>query len=306
MTEDDLFPGFATERIDTGPGGVVIHMRIGGKGPALLLLHGYPQTHVAWHRLAPVLAEQFTVVAPDLRGYGQTGFPRETPSHRSYSKRAMADDMARLMLLLGHRRFGVMGHDRGARVAYRLAIDRPELVSRLAVIDVMTTWNQWQPDQQTTRKRIYHWAFLAQPAPIPETLIGASPSDWVDGRFKRGTLAGSLDCIDPRALAAYRNALSDPDRIHATCEDYRAGAGCDLIDDQADLLDSRHIACPTLLVWATAGSLMHVADPLALWRPWCSNLAGTQVVSGHYVPEENPAALLEAAKPFFAEMEASP
>jgi len=301
--EHDLFPGFVSRRIETG--NVALHVCSGGAGPPLLLLHGYPQTHAAWHKVAGRLAESFTVVAPDLRGYGRSDCPPDDLDHRAYAKRTMADDMARLMEGMGFSRYLVMGHDRGARVAYRLALDQPDRVVRLVVLDIMTTWDQWQPDQQTTRHRIVHWAFLAQPAPIPETLIGKDPDGWLEGRLKRGTRSRTLDTFDPRALASYGLGLSDRDRIHATCEDFRASAGCDLADDEADRRLGRRIVCPTLVLWGSSGSLSAIADPVALWRPWCLTVTGRAIESGHFIPEENPAALLDAVLPFLASVEAT-
>jgi haloacetate dehalogenase len=298
---DDLFPGFMSRRIETGK--VDLHVCIGGCGPPLLLLHGYPQTHVAWHKVAGPLAERFTVVAPDLRGYGESACPPDDLDHRAYAKRTMAADMVHVMKDFGFSRYLVMGHDRGARVAYRMALDNPECVARLVVIDVMTTWDQWQPEQQITRNRIGHWAFLAQPAPIPEMLIGKDPIEWLEGRLKRGTRSGTLDAFDPRALAVY-GRLSDRDRIHATCEDYRASASCDLADDEADRRLGSRITCPTLVLWGSSGSLAGVADPVALWRPWCLTVSGRAIESGHFIPEENPAALLDAVLPFLGSAEA--
>lgn len=293
---DDLFPGFARRQIDTGS--ATINARVGGKGPGLLLLHGYPQTHAMWHRVAPRLAETHTVVAADLRGYGQSSCPPTDMEHRPYAKRTMARDMVEVMRQLGFARFRVMGHDRGARVAYRIAMDTPECAERLIILDIITTRDQWSAENQKVRLKMFHWAFLAQPAPMPESLIGRDPLDWLEGRFKRGTKAHSLDPIDPRALADYQRAFKDPDRIFATCEDYRAGARCDLDDDNADLAAGRRIECPTLLLWASDGPLVDVADPLALWQPWCTDVTGASIDCGHFIAEENPQALLAAIRPF--------
>ncbi len=298
---DDLFPGFDT--IDFDAGRVRLHVRKGGTGPALLLLHGYPQTHAVWHRVAGPLSERFTVVAPDLRGYGRSSCPPDDLEHRAYSKRTMADDMARLMQALGFDRYIVMGHDRGGRVGYRMALDHADRVEGLVALDIMTTWDQWQPDQQTTRHRIVHWAFLAQPAPIPETLIGSDAAGWLEGCLKRGTSGRSLEAFDARALASYREGLSDRDRVHATCEDFRASASCDLADDDVDRSLGIRIACPTLVVWGSSGSLAGVADPIVLWRDWCVTVSGRSIDSGHFIPEENPAALLDAVLPFFDSLE---
>jgi len=300
--DGDLFPGFAAEFFDTGK--VRLRFRIGGSGPPLLLLHGYPQTHASWHRVAGPLARSFTVAIPDLRGCGESSCPDEDLEHRAYSKRVMAGDMVLLMDRLGFRRFCVIGHGRGGRVAYRMALDRPECIARLAVADIVTTWDWWQPAQQAARNKGVQWAFLAQPAPIPESLIGADPMAWLDGCLKRLARSGSLDLFDPRALASYRSSFADPDRVHATCEDFRASACCDLKDDDVDRRFGRRIRCPTLVVWGTSGSLAMLDDPVALWRPWCETVAGCMVDSGHFIAEENPFGLLNAVLPFFKEAEA--
>ena len=218
--------------------------------------------------------------------------------HRPYSKRAMAADMIRLMRTLGHRHYSIMGHDRGARVAYRMAMELPGVVERLALLDIITTADQWSSANQKVRLKMFHWAFLAQPAPMPETLIGRDHADWVDGRFKRGTKSRSLAEIDPAALAAYRAGFADPDRMHATCEDFRAGSGCDLADDEAARSAGTRIDCPTMLVWATDGPLVDVADPLALWQPWCRRVVGANIDCGHFIAEERPAELLAHVAPF--------
>lgn len=296
MAAVDLFPGFDTCNIDTGE--ATIHARIGGRGPALLLLHGYPQSHAMWHRVAPELAKSFTVIAADLRGYGRSSCPPSDMDHRPYSKLSMAVDMIKLMHSLGHRRYSIIGHDRGARVAYRLAMEMPDQVERLVILDIITTADQWSSANQKVRLKMFHWAFLAQPAPMPETLIGRDPVDWVEGRFKRGTKSRSLAEIDPRALADYHAYFTDPDRMHATCEDFRAGSGCDLADDEKARDAGRRIECPTLVLWATDGPLADVSDPLELWRPWCRSVVGANIDSGHFIAEERPRELLEYAQPF--------
>lgn len=287
---------------DTGE--VSLFVRIGGHGPPLLLLHGYPQTHAAWHRVALGLAEHFTVIAPDLRGYGQSSCPPSDAAHRAYAKRTSAGDQVRLMRHFGFDSFAVMGHDRGGRVAYRLALDQPGCVHRLVLLDIMSTWDQWQRAQLSARHKLIHWSFLAQPAPIPETLIGANPVKWIEGRLRRGLRSNELARIDPRALAAYIASHCDPEHIHATCEDYRAGATCDLADDEADRAAGRRIQCPTFVIWGTHGSLSDVPDPLVLWWPWCERVVGCAVESGHYIAEDNAAALLAAVTPFLAAAQA--
>lgn len=294
----DLFPGFAEHKVDLGD--VTLYARSGGSGPGLLLLHGYPQSHVMWHRMAPALAERHTVVAADIRGYGRSSRPPTDLEHRPYSKRQMAADMHALMRELGFDRFRVMGHDRGARVAYRLALDHKAAIERLVILDILSTHDQWSAVTHDMRVRMFHWAFLAQPAPMPETLIANAPDDWLDGRIKRGVKARSVSVLDPRAVADYRRCMHDADCVHAACEDFRAGATCDLADDEADIAAGRRIDCPTLMLWATHGPLAGLPDPLALWRPWCATLSGSPVDAGHFLAEENPDAVLAEVLAFLA------
>ncbi|MEZ5816462.1 MAG: alpha/beta hydrolase [Hyphomicrobiaceae bacterium] len=298
---DELFPGFASRNLDTGS--VVLHFRLGGSGPPLLLVHGYPQTQLCWHKVVGTLAKRFTIVAPDLRGYGRSSCPADDLEHRAYSKRTMAGDLAELMAKLGFDRYHVMGHDRGGRVAYRMALERPHSVSRLILLDVISTWDWWQPEQQAIRRKGVHWAFLAQPSPIPETLIGGDPAAWVHGVLMRGTSKRSLDPFHPKALEDYCASLSDPDRVHATCEDFRAGASCDLYDDWTERRLGRRIECPTFVVWGQSGSLGGISDPIALWRNWCVAVTGCMIDSGHFLAEENPDAVLKAVLPFLGASE---
>jgi haloacetate dehalogenase len=300
MTATEAFlPGFAEQIFNLGD--VEVFGKIGGSGPPLLLLHGYPATHLAWHHVAPCLARKFTVVAPDLRGYGSSSCPPSDNDHRTYSKRVMAHDMVRYMNCLGFRRFSIMGHNRGARVAYRLALDWPDAVDRLVLLDIMTTYDQWQPPHQSARERLFHWAFLAQPAPLPETLIAADPVSWVASRFRRGTLERPSWAMSQHVLEAYCDMLREPDRIHATCEDFRAGATCDLADDVVDRKSRRRIQAPTLVIWARSGNLTTISDPQALWQPWCTQLETALVDGGHFIPEENPTGLLQVVLPFLSE-----
>lgn len=292
----ELFPGFSEERRTVR--GVEIFARVGGRGPPLLLLHGYPETHACWHHVAPLLARNFTVVAPDLRGYGRSACPSPDGNQRAYSKRTMALDMAALMTGLGFEKFLVMGHDRGARVGFRLALDAGQRVERLVLIDIISTADIVRLREEGFKFGMLHGVFLSQPAPLPETLIIQNPRDWVESRFRRATLAKSPDVIHPVAMADYIDMLSQPDRVNATCEDYRSEHGHDLFLDQTDRAAGARITCPVQVLWATEGSLVEVADPLAVWAPWCTHLVGGPIESGHFIPEENPAALVERALPF--------
>lgn len=291
----ELFPGFAARSFDDGDGR--IFARVGGTGPGLLLLHGYPQTHAAWHRVAGDLARHFTVVAADLRGYGRSGVPPTDGQHRPYSKRTMAAELARMMATHGFDRFRVMGHDRGGAVAYRMALDLPEAIERVVLIETVSMLDLWE-NIGLARKRFSHGPLLAQPAPIPETLIGQDPAGWLEARLRRGTASKSLDPFDPAALEDYRAAVLDPDRIHAMCEDHRAGAHCDVDDDRTELAAGRRIACPGLAVFASDGMLADLGDPAALWKPWFDRLFSATIQAGHFVAEENPRGLLADTLPF--------
>ncbi|MBN9280375.1 MAG: alpha/beta hydrolase [Hyphomicrobium sp.] len=299
---DELFPGFTDERMIAR--GVEIFARIGGRGPPLLLLHGYPETHACWHRVAPALAQHFTVIAPDLRGYGRSGCPSSDGNHRAYSKRTMALDIAALMTALGYEQFSVMGHDRGARVGFRLALDAPKRVERLVLLDIIATSDIARLREEGFKFGMLHGVFLSQPAPLPESLIMQNPQDWVESRFRRATLAKSSDVIHPVAMADYIDMLAHADRVHATCEDYRSEHRVDLVLDQNDRDAGTRISCPVQVLWATEGSLAEIADPLAVWAPWCAHLSGGPIESGHFIPEENPAALIERALPFLRAKEA--
>lgn len=292
----DLLPGFATHRIKTSA--AEIFLRVGGAGPPLLLLHGYPQTHVCWHKIAPALARELTVVVADLRGYGQSSCPRGDGGSHIYSKRAMAGDMVEAMRALGHARFAIAGHDRGGRVAYRLALDHPDVPTRLIAFDILPTLEVWERLRWQAAIKSYHWSFLAQPYPLPETLIATDPAYYVVHTLEGWTGAKNLDCFHPDALAAYKSALQDPARIHAVCEDYRAGAKIDRQLDEADRQADRRITCPTLVVWGSDYVGKGTADPLAVWRPWCTDVSGVEVASGHFLAEENPEGTLAAVLPF--------
>ncbi len=287
----DLFPGFATHWIDIDAGRFFVRSQ--GSGPPLLLLHGYPQTHVEWHKIAPQLAERFSVVLMDLRGYGWSSAPRsENGAH--YTKRLMAADAIAVMEKLGHVRFSIVGHDRGARVAYRLAFDHRERLDKLALIDIIPTAARWRALDAAEALKAYHWPFLAQPEPLPETLIASAAHFFVDYTLASWTAAKNLSAFDPRALAHYRAALNEPSRIHATCEDYRAGATLDRADDEADQAAGRKIAAPLLILWGGRGLGGGDSSTLDIWRQWAANVRGEPIAGGHFLPEENPEATLEA------------
>jgi haloacetate dehalogenase len=285
-----VFEGFALDRIETGE--AVLRVRHGGSGPPLLLLHGHPQTHAMWHLVAPRLAEEFTVVAPDLRGYGESSKPATTPDHEPYSKHAMARDAVALMEALGFERFSVAGHDRGARVAYRLALDHPERVERIAVLDVIPTGETWSRADRSFMLAWWHWAFLAQPEPLPETLIAADPEAYY--------FRGDRSRFDPEALAEYLRCARDPATIHAMCEDYRAGATYDFELDRADRGAGRRISCPVLVLWGGRNNLEELfGDPLAIWRDWADDVRGRPLHCGHYLAEVAPEETYAELRQFF-------
>jgi haloacetate dehalogenase len=291
----DLFPGFASHWIDTSVGRMFA--RAGGSGPPLLCLHGYPQTHVMWHRVAPALARHFTLVLPDLPGYGWSAVPEAKADHAPYTKRAMADVMIEIMEGLGHARFRLAGHDRGGRVAYRLALDHPGRLISLATLDIVPTWSMWHTFDAKLAMRAWHWTFLAQPAPLPELLLGKAANEYFD-LLTAKWLAGKKDAFDARALAHYRASFTDPLRIHTSCEDYRAGQSTDVAYDEADRKTGNKIACPMLALWG-AGGLPRDLDPLAVWREWATNVQGAAIDCGHFLCEEAPDATAKALIEFF-------
>jgi haloacetate dehalogenase len=294
----DLFPGFETARI--AGDGAEIFCRIGGDGPPLLMLHGYPQCHAIWHRVAPALAASHRCVVADLRGYGQSSIPATVTDHASYSKRTMARDFVGVMRALGHERFAVLGHDRGARVAYRMALDHPHVVTKLGIVDIVTTHDMWGSFDADMALKAYHWPMLAQPHPVPETLISADPIWYLGYTLASWTKSKSLDPFDPDALALYRDAYAQPERLHAMCDDYRAGATFDRALDAADREAGHKIAMPMHFLWGAQGFPAQTGDPLGFWRGWADDLTGTELDSGHFGPEENPDAIVAAVAPFFA------
>lgn len=293
----DLFPGYDSKWINTSIG--KIFARVGGKGPPLLLLHGYAQTNVMWHKAAGELGKRFTLVIPDLPGYGWSVAPHADRDHAPYSKRAMAAVMVEVMEKLGHVRFHLAGHDRGGRVGYRLALDHPGRLDKLATLDIVPTYAMWHDIDARLAYRIWHWTFLALPAPFPETMIGADPIRFWDWKTAAGTKAKDLSAFDPRALAHYHAFFKDPTRVHATCEDYRAGHTVDLAADAADRAAGNKIACPMLVLWGETGIPSETKSPLDTWREWASDVRGSPIDCGHYLPEENAPATAKALIDFF-------
>jgi haloacetate dehalogenase len=272
-------------------------MLIGGEGPPLLLLHGFPQNHVMWHLVAPRLVRHFNLVIPDLRGYGGSRGPAPEPDHRNYSKRAMSIDMVGVMAGLGHQTFFVAGHDRGGRVAYRLALDHPTRVLRLAVLDILPTWDVWQAMSAEAAFRSYHWLLLAQPAPLPERLVGQDPDYYVRHLLDRW--AGRPDALDPLAVAEYVQQFRRPSVIVAACEDYRAGATVDREDDHADRLAGSRINCPLLVLWGKRYLAQRGAPPLDVWRKWARDVRDVAFDCGHFLAEEEPERCADELRMFF-------
>ena len=289
-----MFDGFTDASADIE--GVRIHAIKGGRGPALLLLHGHPQTHAIWHKVAPTLAEHFTVVAADLRGYGDSGKPQGTPDHANYAKRRMALDQVALMRGLGFTSFAVMGHDRGGRVAARMAIDHPDAVTQLITLDVAPTVAMYEQTSFEFARAYWHWFFLVRPAPFPETLIRADPDLYL--KQTMGARSAGLAPFAPEAYAEYLRCLSDPATAHGICEDYRASITIDLEHDRADLAAGKRIECPFLALWGAHGTVGQCFDPLAEWRSWNAGVTGEALPCGHYIAEEAPQLLLERVLPF--------
>lgn len=289
-----MFKDFDTRTVETGA--ATIHLRIGGSGPAVMLLHGYPQTHVAWHRVAPTLAKRFTVVVPDLRGYGASRGPACDAAHACYSKRCMAEDIVAVMDEFGIETVGLAGHDRGGRVAYRLALDHPSRVNRLALLDIASTLDTWAAFDKEAALTSYHWPLLAQEAPLPERLIGADPLFFLHHLLDRWS--GSPNVLAPEAIAAYEAAFERPPVIEATCEDYRAGATIDAELDRQDRAAGRKIGVPMLVLW---GSRYLRGSPAASWRRWCDDVRERELDCGHFIAEEEPQACADALGAFFAE-----
>jgi haloacetate dehalogenase len=295
-----MFEEFDASRLDVGD--ATIFFRKNGSGKPLLLLHGFPQTHLMWRHVAPALAREFTVVCADLRGYGASGAPASLPDHSPYSKRAMAADMIRLMSMLGFARFCVAGHDRGARVAYRMALDYPQSVEALAVLDVVPTSEAFDRADARFALAFWPWSLLAQPEPLPERLIAANPQAIVEHAL--GHWGSSLASFPTEVREAYVDALRSPNAVHAICEEYRAASTIDVELDRADQQAGRRIACPVLVLWAKGGGLdawyAEGGGPLAIWRRWGEDVHGRALNGGHFFPEQNAGETSRALREFFA------
>jgi haloacetate dehalogenase len=289
----NLFPGFRNRKVRTS--GATINVTFGGNGSPVLLLHGYPETHAMWHKVAPELARDYTVVCPDLRGYGDSSKPKGEHDHSNYSKRAMALDMVEVMGALGHERFHVVGHDRGGRVGHRLARDHGERVKTLTVLDISPTLKMYRSTTMQFAKAYYHWFFLIQEAPIPERMLEGQGPFYLFKRLGRGK--SGLKYFSTEAMAEYMRAFKDPRTIHATCEDYRAAATIDLVHDQKDL--KTRIKMPLLALWGRQGVIEALFDCLADWREVAADVRGRALPCGHFIPEEKPKELLTELRRFF-------
>ena len=292
-----LFQDFESRRLQGND--TEIFLRCGGSGPPLLLLHGYPQTHAMWHPVASELAKQFTVVCTDLRGYGDSGKPPSDEDHAPYSKRVMAADQVAVMEALGFRYFQVVGHDRGARVAHRMALDHPGAVERLAVLDIVPTRDVFETADQQLATAYYHWFFLIQSHGLPEHMIGLDPEFYLRDKLRRWSRV--LDAFNEEAVQEYLRCFRDPATIHSTCEDYRAAATIDLEHDRAD--EHRQVECPLLALWGSEGFVGQMYDVPALWRRRARHVSGHGLPCGHFLVEEAPAATLTALQAFLGSPE---
>ncbi|MGE1175904.1 alpha/beta fold hydrolase [Pseudomonas sp. BW7P1] len=289
-----MFAGFVKDQRHVN--GVDINYRVGGSGPGLLLLHGHPQTHVIWHKIAEHLAEHFTVVAADLRGYGDSSRPPADERHVHYCKREMARDNVELMRALGFTRFSILAHDRGARVAHRLALDHPATVQRMVLLDIAPTLAMYSQTDEAFARAYWHWFFLIRPAPLPETLIEADPEGYL--RSVMGSRSAGLKPFTDDAFAEYLRCLSQPGSARGICEDYRASAGIDLEHDRADLAAHHHLSLPLLVLWGAEGTVGRCFDPLREWQQVATDVRGKSLPAGHYLAEEVPELLLTEVLPF--------
>ena len=293
------FEGFEAATYEVN--GTTLCARTGGRrgAPALLLVHGFPQTHAMWHRVARELAPHFSLVLPDLRGYGDSAKEAGLPDHSNYSKREMARDLVELMASLGHTEFFVCGHDRGARVSHRLAVDHPQQVRKLALIDIAPTLDMYDATHMAFARYYYHWFHLIQPAPLPEAMIGGNCRIYLHAKLG-GWGGQGLSHIEPEALADYERCFCRAEAIHSACEDYRASAGIDLEHDRESRSRGEKIVCDTLVLWGERGIIGKLFDPLALWRAQCgARVAGRAVAAGHFIPEELPHETAQALLDFF-------
>jgi haloacetate dehalogenase len=294
-----VFPGFEQKNItvpsEDGP--IEIACQVGGNGPPILLLHGFPQTKAIWEIVAPALADRFTVVASDLRGYGQSSKPHGKADHSTYSKRSMAADQHALMKALGHEQFFLLGHDRGGRVSHRVAMDFPESVSRLMVLDISPTLTMYENTTMEFAKGYWHWFFLIQREPIPETLIGANPEFWLKNHM--GRHAGT-EIFTPERWAEYLAGASNPESMHSMCEDYRAAASIDLVHDRSDRASGIKLKMPLRVLWGEHGLVNQCFKPIEDWQVVADEVTGKAIPCGHYIPEECPEQLITEAKAFFA------
>ena len=292
------FPGFEQKLItvSSDDGSIAISCQVGGSGPPVLLLHGFPQTHAIWRHLAPELAKHYTVIASDLRGYGGSSKPHGKADHSTYSKRAMAADQVALMKALGHEQFFLLGHDRGGRVSHRMAMDYPETIQKLMVLDISPTLTMYENTTMEFAKGYWHWFFLIQPEPIPETMIGANPQYWLKNHMGRHAGTG---IFSPDAWSEYLAGASNRESMHAMCEDYRAAATIDLTHDRADRELGKKLRMPLHVLWGEHGLVHKCFKPLEDWKKVSNQVTGRAVACGHYIPEELPAELLNEARQFF-------
>jgi len=292
--------GFSNQIIDVGE--TTVFVRAAGSGPPVLMLHGFPETHLMWRDIAPRLAREFTVVCADLRGYGWSGCPASDADHAPYSKRAMGSDMIVAMDRLGHQRFRLAGHDRGGRVAYRMALDHPRAIEKIAVLDVLPTSTSWDRADARLALAFWPWSLLAQPEPLPERMLAADPEAVVDNALKEW--GSPAKAFPPEVRAAYIDALRDPEHIHAICEEYRAAATIDRQHDAADQEAGGRINCPLLALWSAKGGLENwytdEEGPLGLWRMWSTDASGRPMDGGHFFPEEKPEETTQELRRFFS------